>query len=332
MPVIGKAEVLEWALDVDGGTVPDRVRFGNKVASVVLIDEISVPLSLDDPTVTVTTDEFVNRYVEVATDGLLDDDHPLIRDDVMFDKVPVETDEVVPAADSETVITMTVPFTVLVTPGPDAVVPVGLVITDDRVRCVPLVAEDVDDTIVVEADEADAVVDEVEFPDKVLEEVNRVEVSENGLVSVTPIVVNVTVRMVPFSVSWLDRSCPVDVLEGGSVELNHPVIVDTMVGPKEEEPVVELDIGRIVPDSPSVKDLVDSVDAVDAAVDRIVPFSVINVDVRLPVDVETVVVDAEADTDGEEPGVELDIGRMVPDSPSVKDLVDSVEVVEAIVE
>lgn len=158
------------------------------------------------------------------------------------------------------------------------------------------------------------------------------EVSENGLVSVTPIVVNVTVRMVPFSVSWLDRSCPVDVLEGGSVELNHPVIVDTMVEPEEEEPVVELELGRIVPDSSSVKDLVDSVEAVDAVVDRKVPFSVIEVDERLPVDVEVVVVDTETDTDGEEPVVELEIGRMVPDSPSVKDLVDSVEVVDAIVE
>lgn len=170
LPVIGKAEVLEWALDVDGDTVPDRVRFGNKVASVVLIDEIPVPLPLDDPTVTVTTDEFVNRYVEVATDELFDDDHPLTREDEMFDKVPVETDEVVLAADSETVITMTVPFTVLVTPRPDVVVPVGPVITDVRVRFVPLVAEDVDDTIVFE-DEADVLADDVEFPDKVLEEV-----------------------------------------------------------------------------------------------------------------------------------------------------------------
>lgn len=53
--------MLGWALDVDGDTVPDRVRFGNNVASVVLIDEIPVPLLLGDPTVTVTTDEFVNR-------------------------------------------------------------------------------------------------------------------------------------------------------------------------------------------------------------------------------------------------------------------------------
>lgn len=127
------------------------------------------------------------------------------------------------------------------------------------------------------------------------------------------------------------------MLEGGSVELNHPVMVDTMVEPEEEEAVVELDVGRIVPDSPSVRDLFDSVGAVDAAVELIVPFSVINVDERLPVDVESeivtfgnpVAVDTEADPEGEEPVVELEIGRIVPDSPSVKDLV---EVVDATVE
>lgn len=114
-------------------------------------------------------------------------------------------------------------------------------------------------------------------------------------------------------------------------------MVDTMVEPEEEEAVVELDIGRIVPDSPSVRDLFDSVGAVDAAVELIVPLSVINVDERLPVDVESeivtfgnpVAVDTEADPEGEEPVVELDIGRIVPDSPSVKDLV---EVVDATVE
>lgn len=111
----------------------------------------------------------------------------------MFDKVPVEIDEVVLAADSETVITMTVPFTMLVIPWPDAVVPVGLVITDVKVRLVPLAAEEVDVAVVSEVDEADALVDKVEFPGKELEEVNWVEDSENGLVNVTPIVVNVTV-------------------------------------------------------------------------------------------------------------------------------------------
>lgn len=169
MPVIGNGEEFEWALDADGDTVPDRVRFGNSVTSVVLIDEIPVSLPLGGPTVMVITDEFVNRYVEVATDGLLDDDHPLIREDEMFDKVPVEIDEVALAADPETVITMTVPFTVLVTPWPDAVVPVDMVTTEVRVRFVPLVAEEIDDTVV---SEADALVDDVEFPDKVLEEVN----------------------------------------------------------------------------------------------------------------------------------------------------------------
>lgn len=249
-------------MDAGGDTVPDRVWFGNNVASVVLIDEIPVPLPLGDPTVTVTTDEFVNRWVEVAPDGLFGDDHPLTREDEMFDKVPVEIDEVVLAAASETVITMTVPFRVLVTPWPDAVVPVGLVITEVRVRFVPLVAEEVEDTVVSEADEPDAPVDNLGFPDKELKEVDWVEDSENGLVRVTPIVVNVTVRMVPFSVSWLDESCPVDVLKGGSVELNHAVIVDTMGDPEDGEPVVELDIERMVPDSPSVRDLVDSVEAV----------------------------------------------------------------------
>lgn len=152
--------------------------------------------------------------------------------------------------------------------------------------------------------------------------------------------VSVTVLMVPFSVSWLDKSCPVDVLEGGSVKLNHPVTVDTIVEPDEEEPVAELDTGRIVPDSTSVKDLVDSVGAGDAAVERVVPFSVLKVDETLPVDVESdvvtfgnpVEVDTDADPEGEEPIVELDIGRMVPDSPSVNDLVDSVEVADATVE
>lgn len=90
----------------------------------------------------------------------------------MFDKVPVEIDEVVLAADSDTVTTMTVPFTVLVIPWPDAVVPVDLVITEVRVRFVPFIAEEVDETVVSGAVEADVLVDEVEFPDKVLEEVN----------------------------------------------------------------------------------------------------------------------------------------------------------------
>lgn len=113
--------------------------------------------------------------------------------------------------------------------------------------------------------------------------------------------------------------------------MNHPVIVDTMVEP-EEEPVVELDVGRIVPDSPSVKDLVDSVEVVDATVERTVPFSADKLDDRIPVDVESdnvafgppVVVDTEADPEGEELSVELEeeIGRTVPDSSSVKDLVE----------
>jgi hypothetical protein len=53
--------VLDWAVDADSDTVPDRVTVDRSVASVVLIDDIPVPLSLDGPTVTVTTDEFVNR-------------------------------------------------------------------------------------------------------------------------------------------------------------------------------------------------------------------------------------------------------------------------------
>lgn len=163
----------------------------------------------------------------------------------MFDKVTVEIDEVVLVAASETVIMMTVPLTVLVTPWSDAVVPVGLVITEIRVRFVPVAAEELEDNNVSEADEPEAPVDKVKFPDTELEEVHWVEDSDNGLVSVTPIVVNVTVRMVPFSVNWLEESCPVDALEGGAVELNHPDldVVETMVDAEDEEPVVELDMG-----------------------------------------------------------------------------------------
>lgn len=167
----------------------------------------------------------------------------LIREDEVFDKVPVEIDEVVLATASETVIMMIVPFTALVIPWPDAVVPVGVVITEVRVRFVPVAAGELGDDNVSEADEPEALVDKVEFSDTELEEVNWVEDSENGFVSVTPIVVNVTVRMVPFSVNWLDESCPADVLEDDTVELNHPVIVDTTVEPEEEKPVAELDIG-----------------------------------------------------------------------------------------
>lgn len=173
---------------------------------------------------------------------MLDDDHPLIREDEMFDKVPVEKDEVVLAAASETVITMAVPLTVLVIPWPDAVVPEGLLITEVCVRFVPVAAEELEDNV-SEADEPEAPVEKVAFPDAEVDEVNWVEDSDNGLVSVTPIVVKVTVRMVPFSVNWLEENCPVDSLEGGAVELNHPVIVDTMVGPEVEELVVEVDIG-----------------------------------------------------------------------------------------
>lgn len=61
MPVIGNGEEIEWALDADGDTVPERVRVGSNVVSIVLIDEIPVPLPLGGPTVTPTTDEFVNR-------------------------------------------------------------------------------------------------------------------------------------------------------------------------------------------------------------------------------------------------------------------------------
>lgn len=60
MPVIDNAEVLDWAVDTDGDTVPDRVRVDDRVASVVLIEEMPVPLLLDGLTVTVATDEFVN--------------------------------------------------------------------------------------------------------------------------------------------------------------------------------------------------------------------------------------------------------------------------------
>jgi hypothetical protein len=247
----------------------------------------------------------------------------------MFDKFPVEIDEIVLAADS--VITVTVPFMVLVIPWPDAVVPLDLVIVEVRVRFVPLVVEELEVAVVTEADEADTLVDEVEFSAKEFEEVNWVEDSENGLVSVTPIVVNVTVRMVSFSVSWLDKSDPVGVLEGGRVELNHPVIVDTTVDPEDEEPV-ELEIGRTVPDSPSVKDRVDSVENVDGTVVRIVPFSVNELDERVPDDAvddnvafgRPVAVDTVEDPDAKEFPVELeeDIGPMVPDSSSVKDLVE----------
>jgi len=160
----------------------------------------------------------------------------------MFDKVPVEKDEVVLAAASETEITVTVPLTVLVIPWLDAVVPEGLLITEVWVRFVSVAAEELEDSV-SEADEPVAPVDKVAFPVTEFNEVNWVEDSDNGLVSVTPIVVKVTVRMVPFSVNWLEESCPVGTLEGGDVELNHPVIVDTMVDPEVEELVVELDIG-----------------------------------------------------------------------------------------
>jgi len=61
LPVIDKVKVLDSAVDADGDTVPDRVRVDNNVASVVVIDEIPVPLPVEGLTVTVATDEFVNR-------------------------------------------------------------------------------------------------------------------------------------------------------------------------------------------------------------------------------------------------------------------------------
>jgi hypothetical protein len=167
-----------------------------------------------------------------------------------------------------------------------------------------------------------------------------VENSDAGLVNVTPIVVDITVkRMVPFSVNWLEESSPVGELQGGSVELNHPVVVDTTADSNDEEPLMELDIGRMVPDSSSVKDLVedlveglvDSLEAVDVTVNSLddsLPVEVLeadNVELNHPV----VVVTAE-DLDVEVLVAELDIGRTVPDSSSVEDLVDSLEATEEV--
>lgn len=92
-----------------------------------------------------------------------------------------------------------------------------------------------------------------------------------------------------------------------------------------------------MPDSPSLKDLVGCVEAVDVAVEWKVTFSVEKLEGKLPVDVmeddnvelgHPVVVETEADPDDEERLVELeeDIGRTVPDSSSVEDLVDTLDV------
>lgn len=54
-------------------------------------------------------------------------------------------------------------------------------------------------------------------------------------------------------------------MDGDNVELSHPVVVDPGADPEDEELCVELeeDIGRTVPDSSSVKDLVETLDVAD---------------------------------------------------------------------
>lgn len=108
--------------------MPDKVSVNDSVASVTLIDGDPVPLMLEGDTVTV---ELVNRYVEVATDGPLEEGQPLIRDDDVLDRA---VDEVVLVGASEMVTVMTVPFTTLVIPWSDVVVPAGKVTTDVKVK------------------------------------------------------------------------------------------------------------------------------------------------------------------------------------------------------
>lgn len=130
------------------------------------VDRYPVPLPPEGATVTVTTDEFVNRYVEVATDGPLEDD--------VLDRATGEVVVVLAAAAaSEVVMIMTVPFTTLVIPWPDAVVPVGLVIvTDVSVRLVNASVEELEDTVVSVVDVPDAPVNVVEFANTGPEEVD----------------------------------------------------------------------------------------------------------------------------------------------------------------
>ena len=110
-------------------------------------------------------------------------------------------DEVVPVCAAEMVTTMTVPFTTLVTPWADVVVPAGEVTADVRVRVTFVGVPDSElDTAVSEADEADegeAPVEEVAFQPR---EDDWVGASDAGLVTVVPIDVSVTVEMiVPFT-------------------------------------------------------------------------------------------------------------------------------------
>lgn len=74
-------------------------------------------------------------------------------------------DEVVPVSAPELVITMTVPFTTLVIPWPDAVVLAGEVTTDVGVSVtfVGVPAKELGDTVLSEADEPDAPTEEVAF-------------------------------------------------------------------------------------------------------------------------------------------------------------------------
>lgn len=152
--------MLDSAVDADGDTVPDRVIVNDSVPLVTPVEGDPVPPALDGPTVTVATDELVNRYVEVATDGPLEEDQPLMREDELLDKA---VDEVVPVCASEMVVTMTVPFTTLVTLWADAVVPAGEVTADVRVSVTFVGVPDGKlDTVVSETEE-DGAVEEVAF-------------------------------------------------------------------------------------------------------------------------------------------------------------------------
>lgn len=97
----------------------------------------------------------------MAADGTLEEDQPLIREDELLDRA---VDEVVPVCASEVVTTMTVPFTTLVTPWADAVVPAGEVTADVRVRVTFVGVPDRElDTVDSKAEEEEVAVDEVAF-------------------------------------------------------------------------------------------------------------------------------------------------------------------------
>lgn len=53
--------MLDPAVDADGDTVPDRVRVNESVPMVTPVEGDPVPPALEGPTVTVATDELVNR-------------------------------------------------------------------------------------------------------------------------------------------------------------------------------------------------------------------------------------------------------------------------------